>query len=399
MRKAVITGVGVICSIGGDTGHYWDGLSRGVCGIGDVTLFDTSRYRGRPGAQVKDEYFRTMSGPERRLSRCDELGLIAYNEAISASGIDIADLRPERVSVVIGSGSGGLFSAEKFKRAHINGGKARPSLLVPFSSSSFTDLIASRCNGRGVRTTISTACSSSSTAIGFAGDLIKNDTADIVITGGSESLSETTFAGFNSLRSVDEFPCRPFDKDRKGISLGEGAAVFVVEEANDALARDARIYAEIAGYGISGDAYHVTAPEPGGEGVAIAMETAFRDSGLDKKDIDYINAHGTGTQANDLAETTAIKNTFGERAYAVPVSSTKSMIGHCLGAAGALEAAASILPFTRGIIPPTANYKNKDPLCDLDYVPSPRKTSINAVVSLSLAFGGNNTALILRKYP
>jgi 3-oxoacyl-[acyl-carrier-protein] synthase II len=195
---------------------------------------------------------------------------------------------------------------------------------------------------------------------------------------------------------VDERPCRPFDRERKGISLGEGAAIFVVEERESARKRGAHIFAEIAGYGISGDAHHVTTPEPGGSGISLAIEMALAGAGLDTRDIGYINAHGTGTPANDLAETRAIKAVFGERAYEIPVSSTKSMIGHCLGASGALEAAACILPFGRGILPPTANYCIKDPECDLNYVPSPVESSVSAVLSLSLAFGGNNTALVLR---
>ena len=397
MGKAVITGIGVICSLGQDLDHYWKNLASGTCGIGDITLFDTSGYRGKLGAQVKDEFIPSHNGRKRRLSRCDVLGLTAAEEAVKSSGIDLDSLDPGRLSTIIGSGAGGLRSGEIFKRAYMNGSKARPSALIPFTSSSFTDLIAHTYNSRGFRTTISTACSSSATALGYAMEMIQDDRADAVITGGSESLSETTFAGFNSLRAVDEVPCRPFDRERKGISLGEGAAIFIVEEERGARQRGAHIFAEIAGYGIGGDAYHVTAPEPDGHGIANTIDMALSNSGLLSKDIEYINAHGTGTQANDLAETTAIKRIFGEHAYTIPVSSTKSMIGHCLGAAGALEAAASIMTLQKGIVPPTAHYENVDPECDLNYVPVPLERTVDTVLSLSLAFGGNNTALVLRR--
>ncbi|HDZ87573.1 MAG TPA: beta-ketoacyl-[acyl-carrier-protein] synthase family protein, partial [Nitrospirae bacterium] len=375
MRRAVITGAGVLCSTGKNLEHYWNSLSEGICGIGEITLFDTSGFRGKPGAEVRDEYINDDLQKEKRLSRCDMLGLSALDEAVKSSGLDLHSLSPGRIATVMGGGSGGLLSGEMFRKAIANGKKASPSLLVPFSSSSFTDLAASRCNSRGFRTTVSTACSSSSTAIGIAMDLIIDDMADVVITGGSESLSETTFAGFNSLRLVDEVPCRPFDKERKGISLGEGAAIFIIEEAQAAARRGARIIGEIAGYGITGDANHVTAPDPEGSGMAYAVELAIENAGISTGDIDYINAHGTGTHANDLAEVLAIKSMFGNSAYTIPISSTKSMIGHCLGAAGSLEASASLLPLVRGIIPPTANYKNRDPECNLNIVSRAFKSS------------------------
>lgn len=396
MTGAVITGVGVVCATGRNVEDYWESLSRGLCGIAPVSLFDTSEYRVKIAAQVRDDFILPGIRSGKRLSRSDMLGLTALEEALRRSRLNPDDIPPERIAVVMGSGSGGLLSAERFKRTVLTAKKTLPTLLYSFSSSSFTDLVAARMNSRGLRTTVSTACSSSSTALGAAMDLIRSGAADVVITGGTESLTETTFAGFSALRAVDERPCRPFDRERKGISLGEGAAIFVVEERESARKRGAHIFAEIAGYGISGDAHHVTTPEPGGSGISLAIEMALAGAGLDTRDIGYINAHGTGTPANDLAETRAIKAVFGERAYEIPVSSTKSMIGHCLGASGALEAAACILPFGRGILPPTANYCIKDPECDLNYVPSPVKSSVSAVLSLSLAFGGNNTALVLR---
>ncbi|MEW6068529.1 MAG: beta-ketoacyl-[acyl-carrier-protein] synthase family protein [Nitrospirota bacterium] len=391
-RRAVITGIGVITAIGRGLSEYWDALCRGTCGIGDITIFDTSGYRGRPGAEVKG-----INSSDTRLSRCDVLGLIAWGEAAKDADYPAIDALPQRIGVCIGSGAGGLFNAEIFKHEIKEKGKGRPGLLVPFASYAFTDLLAKKAGACGLKTTISTACSSSATAIGLAAEWIKKGLCDVVITGGSESLSETTFAGFNSLRTVDEVPCRPFDRERKGISLGEGAAILILEEYNHARKREAKIYADILGYGISGDAYHVTAPEPGGTGILRALEMAMRSAGCEKDRIQYINAHGTGTTANDVAETNAIKHFFGKRAYNIPVSSTKSMVGHCLGAAGAIEAAATILPIIKGVLPPTINYKNPDPECDLDYVPEPRKMRVDIAISLSVAFGGNNTALILGK--
>jgi len=400
MRIPVITGIGVVSSIAMGREAYWDALSIGKCGIGEITLFDTSGFRGKLGAEVKgfspeDHFDRKES---RRLSRCNMLGVVALREALQDSGIDLHALDKSRLAVVIGSGSGGLLQGEEFRKRIYYGKKPKPTLLSYFTASSFTDYIGLLTGACGFRCTISTACSSSGTAIGFAGEIIRKGIADFVITGGSESLSETTFAGFNSLRAVDEVACRPFDRERKGISLGEGAAIYFFETAEHAAKRGKKAYAEIAGYGLSCDAYHVTAPSPDGTGIANAISLAFRTSGVKASEIGYINAHGTGTPANDSAETNAFKLAFQERAAKIPVSSTKSMIGHCLGAAGAKEAAAAILPFVRGIIPPTVHYQNPDPDCDLDYVPEPReKNDISAVLSTSVAFGGNNTALILKR--
>jgi 3-oxoacyl-[acyl-carrier-protein] synthase II len=408
VRTPVITGIGVVSSIGTGLRAFWDALSEGRCGIGEVSLFDTSGYRGRPGAQVRgvDPNDAVSHAPacgvrfrKSRLSRCDILGLMAACEALTDAGYERCRIPSDRVSVVMGAGGGGLLSGEAFRKQVFNKQRARPSLLVPFTAGAFTNAVAWLAGSTGVLSTISTACSSSATAIGIAGDLIRSGRADVVITGGSEALSETTFSGFNSLRAVDEVPCRPFDLNRKGISLGEGAAVFVVEALEERFC-ESPPYAEIGGYGITADAYHATAPAPDGLCVGRAIEDALRAADVSPDDIGYINAHGTGTRANDLAETNAIKAVFGPRAYDVPVSSTKSMVGHCLGAAGALETAASILPFMRSVVPPTVNYETPDPECDLDYVPNKGRTvdGVNAVLSNSLAFGGNNTALVLKRF-
>jgi 3-oxoacyl-[acyl-carrier-protein] synthase II len=396
--------MGVVSSIGIGRERYWEGLAQGRSGIGPVSLFDTSGYRGRLGAEVRDapvDEWREALRPHRptirfeRLSRCDVLGLGAALEALGDAGLDFSSVPPERVAVVMGSGAGGLLSGERFRRSLLEGRRPRPSLLAHFTGAAFTDTVAALVGAKGMRSTISTACSSSATAIGIAGDIIRGGLADVVITGGSESLAETTFSGFNALRSVDPMPCRPFDRDRKGISLGEGAAVFVVEALGERTGT--RPYAEIAGYGLTSDAYHVTAPAPDGVCIAHAMSEALRMSGMEPTAIDYVNAHGTGTPANDAAETTAIKAALGSRAREVPVSSTKSMIGHCLGAAGALEAAASMMAVHEGVVPPTVHHVTPDPECDLDYVTDgARRMPVRAVLSNSLAFGGNNTALVLR---
>lgn len=402
MNVPVITGIGVVSSVGIGREAYWDALCAGKSGIGEVTLFDTSGYRGRFGAEVREfraeDHFSRAEA--RRLSRCDLLGAVALREALADAGIAPGSIDPARIGIVIGSGSGGLLNGERFKRAVFEKRRPRPSLLVPFLAAAFTDYVACATGSHGFRTTISTACSSSSTAIGIAGEIIRAGISDVVITGGSESLAETTFSGFNSLRAVDEVPCRPFDRDRKGISLGEGAALFVVETLEASRRRGRTAYAEIAGYGLSCDAHHVTAPHPEGLGIAQAVRNALANSGMDPAEVGYINAHGTGTPANDAAETAAFKLVFGKRAYGIPVSSTKSMIGHCLGAAGAKEAAAAVLPFVRGVLPPTASYRTPDPQCDLNYLPLPAAgNGVRVALSTSVAFGGNNTALLLKRVP
>jgi 3-oxoacyl-[acyl-carrier-protein] synthase II len=251
----------------------------------------------------------------------------------------------------------------------------------------------------GPKATITTACSSSATAIGYGADLIKRGYAEVMICGGSDAMSELTFGGFNALRVVDQAPCKPFDARRKGMTLGEGAGILVLEELNRAMTRGVTIYAEFLGYSNVGEAYHMTAPEPSGTEQARAMWEAMRAANIGPDGVDYINAHGTGTPINDRVETLAIKAVLGERAYSVPVSSIKSMVGHCLGSAGAVEAVSSILSIVHDFIPPTVNYRERDEACDLDYVPHrSRKQPVGIVASNSFAFGGNCTTLVLGKY-
>ncbi len=332
------------------------------------------------------------------MSRCDQLGLIAAREAVRDSGIDLEELAPERIGVCLGGGAGGMFSGEKYRRdLYLNKRKPRPSCLIPFSPSVTTDYVAQEFCSEGPRATVVTACSSSSTSVGYAADWIKDGNADIVITGGSDAMCELTYAGFNSLRAVDDRPCRPFDAGRKGLSLGEGAGILVLEEMGSARARGAKIYAEVSGYGIAADAYHMTAPDASGEGAARTILAALSDAGIGPDDVDYINAHGTATKFNDAAESAAIKRVFGSR-RSIPASSIKSMIGHCLGSAGGLEAVATVLTVFSGIIPPTINFENPDPQCGLDCVPNEaRRADVRTAISNSLAFGGNNTTLVIKK--
>jgi 3-oxoacyl-[acyl-carrier-protein] synthase II len=402
-RHALVTGLGAITSIGQDVSSFWKNLQAGTCGIDFITLFDASGYRVKKAAEVKGFDPRLYFSPRRlqRMSRCDQLGMKAAREAIEDSGLKLRGEDLERTGVFIGGGAGGILSAEKYRREMFKRDwrRASPSLLLPFSTCAINDAIAEENNIVGPRATVATACSSSATAIGYGLDSIRSGDVDMAIVGGSESLSEVTFGGFNSLRSVDEEFCRPFDLNRKGLSLGEGAAILVIEEAGHALKRGAKIYAELLGYGLSGDGHHMTAPDPEGRGAFRAIQAALRDGGVCIEEVDYINAHGTATTANDLAETKAIKSLFNERAKKIPVSASKSMIGHCLGAAGAVEAIVTILAVRDNRIPPTIHYQTPDPECDLDYVPNQsREAIVQIALSNSFAFGGNNTALVFGKW-
>ena len=401
--RAVVTGMGILASIGQDLPSFWKNLQAGVCGIDRITLFDASGYRAKKAAEVKGFEPRRHFSPRqlRRMSRCDQLGMKAALEALTDSALVLEKEDRERVGIFIGGGAGGIFSAERYRKEMIQKGgrRVRPSLLLSFSTCALNDAIAEEWRILGPRATIATACSSSATAIGCGLDAVRSGEVDIAVVGGSESLSEVTFGGFNSLRTVDEEYCRPFDLNRKGLSLGEGAAFLILEEAEHARKRGAKTHAELMGYGLSGDGQHMTAPDPEGQGAARAMQDALKDAGVDPEEVGYINAHGTATPANDASETKAIKILFGERARQIPVSASKSMIGHCLGAAGALEAVATILAIRADRIPPTIHYETPDPECDLDYVPNGvRDARVKIALSNSFAFGGNNTTLVFGKW-
>jgi 3-oxoacyl-[acyl-carrier-protein] synthase II len=394
-KRVAITGMGIFCSIGEDVEKFLQSLREGRTGVGPITLFDTSKYPSKIGAEIGDyrpEVFFKKKGL-KRLSRTDQFALIAAEEAVKDSGIN--SYAPEEVGICLGAGAGGMFEAESYHREVLLKGKSKPSLILSFIPSFTTNRVAQRFRFSGPLATITTACSSSATSIGYGADLIRSGKAKVVLCGGSDALSELTFGGFNSLRAMDPLPCKPFDKKRAGMSLGEGAAILVLESLDEAMKRGARIYAEFLGYGIGGEAYHITAPEPTGMMEARIMGEALKENGIKPSEVDYINAHGTGTPLNDKVETLSIKKVFGEKAYSIPVSSIKSMVGHCLGSAGAIEAVASILSIVHGFVPPTINHQEGDEDCDLDYVPGKsREMNVEVVLSNSFAFGGNCTTLI-----
>jgi 3-oxoacyl-[acyl-carrier-protein] synthase II len=398
-KRVAVTGLGVFCSTGKNVKEFLQSLKEGRTGIGPITLFDTSKYPSKIGAEIRDYRPEEFFGKKelKRLSRTDQFALVAAVEAAKASGIH--SYLSEDVGVCLGAGAGGMFEAETYHREILLKGKTRPSLLLPFIPSFTTGRVAGRFGFSGPKATITTACSSSATSIGYGADLIRNGKAKAILCGGSDALSELTFGGFNSLKAMDLSHCKPFDRKRAGMSLGEGAAILILEDLEEAVKRKAKIYAEFLGYGIGGEAYHITAPEPTGIAESRIMREAMEEGDIDPLEVDYINAHGTGTPLNDKVETLAIKKAFGERAYSIPVSSIKSMVGHCLGSAGGIEAVASILSIVDQFIPPTLNHHEGDEDCDLDYVPGRfREIEVRVVLSNSFAFGGNCTTVAFGRY-
>jgi len=398
-KGVVITGMGVICATGKNVEEFLDSLKEGKRGIGELTLFDCSGYPSQMAAQIEGydplDFFDRRE--LRRLGRVDQFILIAAREAFADAGLGSATGDGEGSGVCLGAGAGGMLSAEAYHRQLLAGKRPRPSLLLPFVPSYATDRVAEQFGLQGPRTTITTACSSSATSIAYGAGLIAVGEVEVMACGGGEALSELTFGGFCSLQVMDPLPCRPFDARRRGLSLGEGAAVLILEEKERALMRGAKIYGELLGSSLGGEAFHITAPEETGTEEARIMREALHDAGIRPQEVDYINAHGTGTILNDQVETLAIKEVWGERAYQVPVSSTKSMIGHCLGAAGGLEAVVSLLAIEHHCISPTAGFERGDGVCDLDYCPQPRKAEVQIALSNSFAFGGNCTTLVFGK--
>jgi len=395
-RRVAITGMGIFCSIGKNVEEFCQSLKEGKTAIGPITLFDVSKYPSRIGAEIKDyrpeEYFERKE--LKRISRTDQFALISAEEAVRASEIQF-HYSSDQVGVCLGAGAGGMLEAEIYHREILLKGTSNPSLILPFIPSYTTRRVAGRFGFSGPKLTVTTACSSSATSIGYGADLIRNGKCKATLCGGSEALNELTFGGFNSLKAMDSFPCKPFDRRRAGMNLGEGGAILVLEDLEEAKRREAKIYAEFLGYGIGGEAYHITAPEPSGSIEAWVMMEAIKESGLNLEEVDYINAHGTGTPLNDKVESLSIKKVFGQKAYSIPVSSIKPMVGHCLGAAGAIEAIASVLSIVEQFIPPTLSHQEGDEDCDLDYVPQrSRQKEVRAVLSNSFAFGGNCTALV-----
>jgi len=404
-KRIVITGLGTLNAVADNISDLAAALRAGVCGIGPLDLFETEGFRSQNGGQIKNFAARNYIPRDfslKRMSRADMLSLAATLAALSQAGLyPLSPQLTEETGVAIGGGSGGLLEAEFFYRDYLkkNGRYAHFSGLSSVYCASSADRIASALGLSGPKATFMTACSAGATAIGYARDLIINGQAQIMLAGGVEPMCRITYAAFNALKSLDPGVCHPFDRDREGLSLGEAAAVLVLESLDTALVRGARIIGELLGYGVTCDSFHMTAPDEKASGAVRSMRAALADSGLTPHDVDYVNAHGTGTPVNDVMETAAIKEVFGRRAYNLPVSSTKAMTAHTLGAAGALEAIVSLLALQHGFIPPTINYRNPDPLCDLDYVTGgSRPADLRIVLSNSFAFGGNNTTLIFGKY-
>ena len=407
-RRVVITGMGVISPVGNDVESFWKSLIEGRSGIGPITRFDASALRTRIAGEVKaydpEDHFDRKD--VRRLDRTSQYFLIAAREAISSAGIAYQpdDEAAPRSGVVYGGGFGGMESFTEEIRTLDSRGPDRvsptgvPKLIVNISAG----LASIEHNLLGPVTCVVTACAASANAIGDAAEIIRRGAADMMLAGGSEAtITDYGIAGFAQARALStrndepERACRPFDAERDGFVMGEGAGALVLEERGRALARGASILAEVVGYGMSADAYHITLPRPGGAGAARAMTEAMADAGIGPDQVSYINAHGTSTEANDATETAAIKLALGADAYRVPVSSTKSMSGHVLGGAGAVEAVASILALERGLLPPTINLENPDPDCDLDYVPNQaREFTGEFAMSNSFGFGGHNVTLV-----
>ena len=398
-RPVAITGLGIFCGAGKDIPSFTDALVHGRSGIGPIDLFDVSSFPSRIGVQVKEydpcDHFRRNVAA--RLSRADQFGVIAAREALDDSGVREAH-DPCDLGVVVGAGAGGMFQAEQWLKAVVAGKKGHPGLLRGLLPDKTSTAIAEFCRVAGYQGTVTTACSSSATAIGWGADLVATGQLAGVVCGGADTLSILTFAGFNSLKVVDPDPCSPFSLGRQGISLGEGAAFMVLEDADAARRRGARIHGYVLGYGVAGEAYHMTAPEPSGLAAARVMTEALRAAGVDESMVGWVNAHGTGTPLNDVIESKAMKLVFRERVNDVPLVSTKALTGHCLGAAGAIEAVATMLALGRGFIPRTLHFRGRDPECDLDYChEGPRPTGATIALSNSFAFGGNITSLVLSR--
>lgn len=398
-HTVVITGIGMVTALGNSREETWRRMLAGECGIRHATLFDTEGYRSRLAAEVQTSGLNGLFTPleRRRLSRSDQIGVAAAADALTDAGLLDSPLDRSRVGVVLGAGTADLFRNETFYSTWMASGiaRARKSDVWNHFSSTPADAIAHRFGFEGPRSCLVAACSSSTIAIGQAADAVRRGRADVVLAGGTDALSRLTFSGFNALRLMDPNPCRPFDRGRAGMSIGEGGAILILESLDRARMRGAHIYGELVGYGFVCEAFHPTAPEPEGRPVAAAIAAALRHAGANSDEIDHVNAHGTATLQNDAAESKALRLVFGNRTSRVPVTSVKSMIGHCLGAAGAIEAAALALSIARGIIPPTINHESAD--CDVLLVANQaREQRLHAGVSTSLGFGGNDAALIIR---
>lgn len=409
-HRAVITGMGVVSPVGNHLNEFWNNLIEGKSGIGLLTRFDTTDLPTKVAAEVKDfEPTDWINKKEsRHMDRFAQFAIAAAKMALQDSGLDLEKVNKERAGAVMGCGIGGVITFEEQKEVLMNKGSGRISpFFVPMLISNMAaGHLSIEFGLQGSSMTVATACASATNAIGEALRMIQRGDADIVFCGGTEApITKLAFSGFCAMKAMStetenpEQACRPFDIRRSGFVMGEGAGVLVLESLEHAEARGARIYAELAGYGSTSDAYHITTPVPGGAGAARAMRLALEDAGVSAEEVDYINAHGTGTGPNDATETAAIKTVFGSYASKLAISSTKSMTGHLTGAAGAIEAIICAISIEQGAIPPTINYGEPDPDCDLDYVPNiARKQEVKVVMSNTFGFGGHNATIVLKKF-
>lgn len=409
-KRVVVTGMGAITPIGNSLADYWDGLMAGRNGIDTITLFDASRHDSRIAGEVKgyDPHIYMDRKEAKRMDRFAQFAVSASKQAIADAGFVINDLNAEQVGVMIGTGIGGLKVMEDQQEVYLTRGPDRCSpFMVPMMIANMAaGLTAIHIGAKGPNSCPVTACAAGSNAVGDAFRLVQRGYAQAMICGGAEAaVTPLSFAGFASARALSTrnddpaHACRPFDRDRDGFVMGEGAGILVLEELDHALSRGAKIYAEIVGYGMTCDAYHITSPVPGGEGATRAIQLALKDARLNPNQVSYINAHGTSTQANDSTETTAIKTALGDHAHTIVISSTKSMTGHLLGGSGGIEAVATVMAIANNRVPPTINLENPDPACDLDYVANTsREVLVETALSNSFGFGGHNVTLAFRKY-
>lgn len=408
-NRVVVTGMGLISPLGNNIDLFWENIKNGKCGIDFIESFDTTDFKVKIAAEVKDFVAKDYIDKKeaKRMDRYSQFAMAAAKMAFEDAKFEKENLVKEKVGVIVGSGIGGLTTIENETKKLLEKGPNRVSpFFIPMAISNMAaGNIAIMLGAKAINTAVVTACATGTNAIGEAFRMIQNNIADVIICGGSEAtITPLAIAGFTSMTalSTSNDPKRasiPFDKDRSGFVMGEGAGILVLESLKHAQERGAKIYAEVVGYGSTCDAYHITSPAPGGEGGARAMKLAIEDANINKEEISYINAHGTSTPYNDKFETAAIKSVFSDFAKNIPVSSTKSMTGHLLGAAGAVEGIICIKAIEDGFIPPTIGYKNPDPECDLDYVPNiGREQDIKYALSNSLGFGGHNATLIFKKW-
>jgi 3-oxoacyl-[acyl-carrier-protein] synthase II len=409
-RRVVVTGVGLVNPLGIGIDPVWAKVCEGVSGVGPITRFDTTDFETKIAAEVKGFRSEDFLAPKdiKKMDIFIHYALAATRIAMDDAGLEISENNTDRVGVIIGTGLGGLSTIEKYHKVLLERGPQRvtPFFIPMLIANEASGQVAIEYGAKGPNLCVVTACATGAHSIGEASRCIQHGDADAVIAGGVEAtITPLAVAGFNAMKAIStrnaepERASRPFERDRDGFVMGEGGAVTILEELDHARKRGARIYAELVGYGYTSDAYHLAAPDPDGDGAARCMQMALRDAKLSPAEVDYINAHGTSTELNDITETVAVKRVFGDHARKLPISSTKSVTGHLLGAAGSTEAVFSVLAIRDKIIPPTINYENPDPRCDLDYVPNvAREAAVKIVLSNAFGFGGTNATLIFKRF-